>query len=489
MTQMIDLAYALPSSRLCIDSKLSITEDDVLGGDPQRTPQSTVSLEVGAAPRDQVLSVAAGWFFNTNVSLETTDDGRLKSTDIELGGEAGKVVVGVVGGAVALAGAFLAPPVAGVAGLRTLAAAEAAAGLAEPPSPGPTPRELEEAAFEEQRPDVAAMRTRYIALVEKTTRAIAETSEQLLANLPASVEKETIKRLKRLEDLRRRYSAELDRLNDLFKAWRSSTQRTRIESYQRYIELDQIRGLVVSDGVEPDLGGAPAVVRFAWETLGVVATVDPAGEPQEVATGSRENAVLVRFPRLVEVSVFERDPTGKAVLRERKPHLVMDAACETRTVKLRKSVWSKRGVKLGFSEIGTLTSFGHNTTSGAAAAAGAAGEVPAKVAESLEAAGKARKQLGSLSSVGLEEELNGVKQQAEKKQQELTLAGLTAGDKDHRELARLKLKAEIVEQRQKAGESKSSPDPTAEAIDELKQQVELLWLEAAAEKLKSGPGA
>lgn len=111
----ISIKYALPASRLHIDSVVTISEDSVLTADPAPSPQSTVMLEVGGDRRTHTLSVSAGAFFNTNVSLELTEDGRLKSTEFDLAGQAGKVVLGVVGAATSIAAAVVAPPVAPVA--------------------------------------------------------------------------------------------------------------------------------------------------------------------------------------------------------------------------------------------------------------------------------------------------------------------------------------------------------------------------------------
>ena len=313
------------------------------------------------------------------------------------------------------------------------------------------PKELEEEAFRAQQPEVAAMRERYATLVVKAAEAIAQLSGELIADPVNAVDKIGLKRLNRLEDLRRRLQSELDRLNGLFDAWRATTRSTRVETHQHYVELESIGDLRVRDGHKPNLANADPTVKFAWDELGVIVTIEPAGEFQPVKAEKRHNEVLVRIPRVATIDVYERAADGTAVLRESKPHLVMDGSCKTETVRLRKSMWSKRSAKLGFSELGAMTSYKHETESAAAAAAKTAGELPATVASSLESASKARKQLSALRTAGLEEELSQVKQEAEAKQQELTLSGLAATEAQHERLERLKQKAAIHEQREKAG--------------------------------------
>ncbi len=326
------------------------------------------------------------------------------------------------------------------------------------------------------------MRSRYVALVEKATEAVAKFSESLPLDAPQTIDKAALKQLARLEALRARLQGELDHYNGLFKAWRASTLHTRVETYQRAILLDTLRGVELTDDVKPDLDTFPPDLQFAWSTLGVAATVNTPTEPVEVpATG--ENEVLVRIPRRTIVNVYGKDAEGRAVLRESKRQLVMDSACELAVIKLRRSIWAKRGVTLGFNELGGLASFKQETESAAAAAATTAGEVPAKVTGSVEGAVKLRKGLGELDSQGLTEELARVKQEAEKKQQEMTLAGLTATAGDKAELERLKQQAELLEQHRKIGEGGTLP---AAATDQgsRKQQLELEKLEAEIAKVK-----
>jgi hypothetical protein len=476
------LDYALPASRVRIDSAVTIREDSLLGGDPVVSPQTTVTLEVGGGSRDQTLEINSGPFVNTAISLDLTEDGRLKSTELETVGEAGKVVLGVVGAATSIAAAVVAPPVVPL-GLTTLVAKGRVAALtAGAPAAVPTPREREEAAFASESAEVAAMRGRYVSLVEKATRAVAGFSESLPFDTPEAIGESQLAQLKRLETVRARLQAELDHYNELFKAWRASKQSTRVENFQRALLIDTLRGIEIEEGDVPALDGLPADVRFAWTRLGVAVTVSPPAEEQAIPAPAR-NQVLVRIPRRTVLSVFEKGKDGRALLRESKRQLVMDSACEVVAVKLRRSVWAKRAVDIDFDDLGGLASFKQQTDSAAAAIAATAGEVPAKISGGVEDAVKLRKGLGELGSQGLAEELARVKQEAERKQQEITLAGLTATARDKAELERLKLQAEQLEQHRKIGESGALPAAATEQ-GSRKQQLEVEKLEAEIAKAR-----
>jgi hypothetical protein len=465
----LELNYALPLSRLSIESDVTVTNDSVLD-EEKSTPLTTVSLEVGAASRDQTLEATTSFFRDTAIQLDLTDDGRLTSTALESTGELGKVVVGVVGFGVAAVGA--------AAHLMMMEGRPKAA------------TDKVEDEFAKANPDVARLRSGYIDLIAETTGQIAEIATQL-PNADASMKRKLIDRLGYLEGLLPVLRGELEKLNETFRAWRATTVVTRHESHQLFIDLDeaQTKGVTVTGG-QVDLSNASRAARTAWNDLGVAIVVEsPCSPPTNpVSAAKRKDAVLVRIPRQTTVSIYGKASDGRAVLRERKIHLVMDSCCETREIGLRKSLWTKRSVTLGFDELGALTSFKRQSDSAAAAAATTLGSLPATVADSLEAAGKIRSGLASLRAGGVEEELSRVKTEVELKQQELARAGLAATQKDHDELERLKQRAEILEQRKKIHEDTAIPvtDPAGTEISDLKQQVELTRLQLELQKLKAG---
>lgn len=487
----LELSYALPVSTLSIESQVTLEEDSVLGGGVKRTPQTSVSMEVGAATRNKTLAAHTGVLFNTKVELSLTDDGRLKSTSVDSGGELGKVVLGVAGLAATAVG-LVSPGKHAVLPMRAMLDGKALH-VEEEELKEETPEEKIERAFREANGEIANLRDRYVTLITEVSGEIAEIAEQLAKTDDAAERRALLGRLRYLNDLLPVLRAELDKLNEIFRAWRASTIKTRQEAHQLIVDLDAIRNAEVEvDNGEVSFGReASEQVRSAWFDLGVAVVVAPgcASNSSFAEAARHENAVLVRAPRWATMNVYEK-VRGRAVLRESKPHLVMDSYCETKLVKLRKSVWAKRSVAIGFSDLGAMTSYKHQADSSAAAAFSTLDSLPGTVSGSLEEAAKIRKQVSAFQSTGLEEELARVKQEVELKEKELTRAGLAATENDRAKLERLKQRAELLQQRKSIRDSQppapaQPPNPTATEIANLKQQVELLKLQSQMEKLSA----
>jgi hypothetical protein len=62
-------------------------------------------------------------------------------------------------------------------------------------------------------------------------------------------------------------------------------------------------------------------------------------------------------------------------------------------VRFRRSLWAKRSTKLGFSDLGVMTSYAIGSTSSAGALVDAAGQVPQAFSSNLEEAAKIDGQL------------------------------------------------------------------------------------------------
>jgi hypothetical protein len=482
----LELHYALPLSRLRIRSTLTVTIDSVLDKETE-APQSTVLLEVGPSKKTKVLKASTGRVFSTGVALGLTDESLLTSTDLEAGGEMGKIVIGVVGAVTTLAAAAHSP--AGLAaGITALDSVRMVTRQEAADSGGRSKEEIELTAFFEKDSVAADLLTRSKALLKRIGAERLGLFEQMLE--AESFEKTAAlqSRLFHLERLSRLVQSQLDALNEVFKAWRATTIQTRTKEYERLISLDALLAAEtkVENGEIHFADGASERVRFAWRKLGVAVTI----EPSEVETvpedpPHEDNQIVVRVPRRVTLNIYEKQ-NGKAVLKESKSHLVMDSRCVTRALKLRKSAWAKRSVSLGFSDIGALSSYKFQGESSAAAIASTAGSLPGTVTDSLEKGLKARELAGSLDRQGLEQQLAKVKAETDLKQQELTSAGLAATSTDYTKLERLKQRAELLQQRKTIRESRYSEpkeDPVATELGQLKQQVELLKLQAQIDRL------
>lgn len=489
----LEVRYALPESRIRLSSTVTVTEDTLFGS-KTTVPQTVVALEIGATARNRTLTQCRGWFHSTAATLALNEEGRLTSTSIESSGQAGKVVVGVVGAAVSVGSAVLGGGGAGLAA----AAASALNGASEArlmaigqelrqigePAPR-TPEEIEAAAFAEADPGAAAMRTRYQTLLRSTIEEIAQVSSRLLDAEDREQAALAAKWLASLEAALAVIQARLDALNGLFAAWRATKIETRTETHERLISIEDLNGskLHTSRRGKEVVESESKAVRKAWSKHGVAVEVRPrpGWEPRGGRRTAGKNEILVRIPRPVILDVYERGPEGEAVLRERKEHLVMDSRCDTEVFKLRRSRWAKRSLTLGFNDLGGLASLSDQSDSAAAAAATTMGELPATVSASLESAAKIRKEIGATGKI--EQQLARVKAEAELKQHELTRAGLTATASEAADLDRLKRLAEAIEYGEKIEKGTAEPGLAATEIAELKERLERLKLQTAIAKL------
>jgi hypothetical protein len=481
----LELKYALPESRMRIRSSVTTTVDTVLETE-SRAPQSTVTLEVGASSWMKKLRATSGGIFNTGLALEVTDEGLLKSSSLESTGELGKVLTSVVGAATTVAGALLSP--AGVGGAVATGAYLFMAEAPEVEPEAPTPADLEAAAFAESDSEAAALRSAFQMLVKQVNVQILQVAQELAAADTNEGLWALQRRLLVLQRLLEVLQARLDVLNGLFKAWRATTIQTEVAEYERLISLEHIRkanAMVSKDGIQY-CGEVTPEIEFAWSELGVAVTVEGASRRRASEPMSRKNQILVRMPRLATINVYEKDKDGKPVLKQSKPHLVMDSTCEIQAIRLRKSLFAKRSVSVGFSDLGALKSYAHQADSTAAAIASTAESLPGTVTASLENVVKAKGAVDSLRSRDLQQRLAKVKAEAELKQQELNAAGLSATAKDHGALERLKQEVAKLEQEDKLDELRATPvkDDVATEIEELKQQVELLKLRDKLAKLR-----
>ena len=391
-----EISYALPVSCLEVSGTVTETHDSILD-DTTYAPVSTVALHTHGIDRNQVLQILTGTLRDTALALQLTDDGLLTSADAESTGQLGKVVVGVVGAGAALASLVAAPPVgAAAAAAAAVAGHEAARAAAEIPQAGKqlTPEQKIAAAYAKAFPDIAARRTRYATLVSDAVDRTATLAEGMLADDAAPTTASAAIRQQR--ELLTILRAELDPLDKHFASWRAGTITTHVTQHQRCFSLDVLRGAGVRVTCDEVVFARDAdeSVRFAWDTLGVAVTMEPAGTPRPIPVETRPNAVIVRLPRRIRLSVYER-VDGVPVLRQEKPYLVVDAACETQVVRFRRSLWAKRSTKLGFGDLGVLTSYAVGSTSSATALADAASQLPKTVSSNLDEADKIAKDLSA----------------------------------------------------------------------------------------------
>jgi hypothetical protein len=431
-----ELSYALPVSCIGVDGTVTHTVDRVLDT-TDRLPEVAVTLHVHGIVRNQTLRIRTGALRDTSVSFELQQDGRLRSTSAESTGQLGRTLLGVAGAGAALAAVVTgAGPVAGLAGAAT-AGIVGGREIAGPDRLQPreqTPEQKVATAYRLAHREVAEARERYGALIDRASEELAAAVGQVLAGEGAT----SMAEVRRLRAVLKILRAEIAPLNEHFKAWRATTIGTRTERHQRCFSLDALRAARVEVGRDTVAfaGVAEAAVRAAWTELGVVVTMDPPGQPVADAESTRQNAIVVRYPRRVRLAVYEK-VDGRPVLREERPHLVVDAASETGVVPLRRSLWARRSVGLKFGELGVLTSYAQGSTSSLAAIGDTAGALPAAIAGGLEQGAK-------LDAAHLDAQLDMATTRVKLKQQELAAAGLAATEADYAELRKLKQEAAMA---------------------------------------------
>jgi hypothetical protein len=455
----LDVHYNLPVSALRFSGTVTEAHDTVLHT-KSKAPLAKVELEVVASRHGRVLRLDGGIVRDTSVALALTDDGRLQSANVTSTGEIGKVVLGVAGFAVHAVALFAAPV--------------AALGAFEDGVSSPEKQVAD--AYRQAWGEVAEQRDVFVGLITDGLKAIGEEGRKLLSPQGYSERAETLARLRLLEQQLPAWRSELDRLNAHYAAWRAGTIVERTEEHEAVITLDTLRGsgvTVAPDGAvsfNDEKAGAEA--RSHWDRFGLTVTMDPEGEAGTIDDPQEDNRVVYLVPRVATLSVYARGTDGKAELQRTVEQLVVDSACEARTITFDKSWLAERKTDLTFSSLGALTGISRETKASAASLAETLGSVPATVAGAVENAQKLRTAWVGLRGAGLSEELDRAKKEVELHQQKQTAAGLAATDTDYAELERLKQQADLLAKKKAIGDA--ALDTDARAITALKNQIDLL---------------
>ncbi|HUK76848.1 MAG TPA: hypothetical protein VL117_04515 [Thermoleophilia bacterium] len=486
-----ELPYRLPQSCVRIAGTRTFVHDAVLGRD-DTSAQATVALDVIAGHEPAELRIAEGLLDDTNVTFEWTDDGRLVTSAVALTGRAGTVAAGALSAGASLAGVLLGSPAmalscagAEAATAHRLASSnDGARAVAPGPAPatavgaaaGPRPvaadpasaeREAVGAAYRAAHPHEGAALDACAALVPEL---VAGLTDALRAVPVAGADKERTEALAAVHALESSIAAarsQAGALDEHFRAWRATTLVTRLEHYEFLLELDTLvaartspvleNGRLRSAGAGSDeQAAALAAVQAAFEALGVVVVVDdepgfsgptaPAAPAAPAPSPPGQNELLVRLPRRVRLTAYELDG-GVLVQRSSNPALVMDRRCPRVTVRLAKTLFGKRTLKLGFSAGSALQSLHVAATSEAAGLAEAADALPNAVALGLDRSRRIVGRVAALRGAELDQRLAVLTRQLQLKRQEIAQAGLLATEGSYGELAALKRQVELLQQR------------------------------------------
>lgn len=469
-----ELYYRLPVTALQFTGTVTTTVDTVLGGDPTTTPNATIAITTIASANQRRLVLENGLLRDSTASIVLTEDSRLTSTDLTTTGQVGKTIVGIVGAA---------------AHVAALAAPALLAALAQPAAAGTpdeelTPEQKVAAAYAAasnppgSNRDVAEARASYAGLVQDAIEKIAELGPLLLTTEDAAERKEVLRQLTAVEQQLPIWSAQLDKLNAHFQAWRQTTLKQTTESHSATLSLDHLRnaGARVENGVmsfeQRSEWGPTAAER--WARFGLMATI-PYVTPKEIPNPGDKNTIVVVIPRTETLSIWQREG-DRAVLVQKFQQLVVDDACATRTFTLDSSWFSRREMSLRFSDLGALTGISGTADSSAAAVAGLLGQLPGTVAGAVGDASKLRTAWSGLKNAGLDAELARVRSEVDLRTQQQSLAGLAATDADYAKLETLKQQADVVTQLKTLGDA--LPDSARDAA--LAQELAAVKAQLAA---------
>ncbi len=476
----LELPFRLPVSCVRIAGTRTFVHDAVLGRDDQ-SALATVTLDVVGEHEPSLLCIAEGLLVDTGVAFEWTDDGRLVTSSVELTGRAGTVAVGAVSAGAAVAGVLLGSPAmalscagAGTATAHRLGRGPVAA--AGGPAAATDGRAAETQATDALAADTRTVATAYrsahpdegealdtcAALVPELVRGLAGALGRVPAVADDKARAETLAAVRALEGALTSARAQVGALDEHFRAWRATTIATRLENYEFLLELDT---LVAAQALPALAGGclrsagsgdgenvaAMAAVQAAFEALGVVVVVegDPGAANGEAAArpSVEENEILVRLPRRVRLTTYELIAGGQLVKRSSTAALVMDGRCRHTTLRIAKTLFGKRAVKLGFSAGSALESLRIAATSEAAGVADTAGALANAAGLGLERSRRIVGRVAALRSAGLDQQLAVLTKELQLKRQEIAQAGLLATAGSYAELASLKREVALLEQR------------------------------------------
>jgi hypothetical protein len=503
----LELPYRLPQSCVRIAGTRTFVHDAVLGRD-DTSVQATVALDVIAGHEPVGLRIAEGLLVDTSVAFEWTDDGRLVTSAVALTGRAGTVAAGALSVGASLAGVLLGSPAMALScagadaatahrlassdgGARALAGPASATAIpaaaprpvaADPASAG---REAVGAAYRAAHPHEGAALDACAALVPELVAGLTDALRAVPAAGAGKERTEALAAVRALESSITAARIQAGALDEHFRAWRATTLVTRLEHYEFLLELDTLvaaqtlpaleKGRLRSAGAGDDEQvAALAAVQAAFEALGVVVIVDDdRGASARTTAGARaatgsesapsplaaaglaaasarsplaQNELLVRLPRRVRLTAYELDG-GALVKRSSNPALVMDARCREVPVRLAKTLFGKRSLKLGFSAGSALQSLHVAATSEAAGLATAADALPNAVALGLDRSRRIVGRVAALRGAELDQRIAVLTRQLQLKRHEIAQAGLLATEGSYGELAALKRQVELLQQR------------------------------------------
>jgi hypothetical protein len=478
--------YRLPMTHVRFSGTVTDSYDTILKKQLHASPNAIAEIMVMAdSSKWCEAKIKHGFFRDTAVSFEFTEDARLTTASSEVTGQAGKLVLGVIGVAATAAGVVLGlPGLAVAAAAGTIAAGKATGETTFAREEKPAEQTDEEKvydAYKKAHGDVADLRLELAKTQVELKQEMAATAAALASATDTSERTRLLRQLRSSKEALQIAGDEATKLDRHFAEWRASTIKTTTTDYDFTVPLTDLRNCKLENGAIQVASGS--VLQVIWDRLGLAVIPVELGseqgldEPEAASVPANgddpKSSVFVRVPRKLRLDIYRKDD-DKALLHRSREYLVMDDKCSVREIDLpKRRLFSKESKTLKFGPGGSLVAVSTASTAAATAAAEIASGLPAGVSGGLEQSKKILDQLSGLSTAAVDQQLAAIKKQVELKQQALVLAGLNATDQQYAELERLKQEAAILENRQKVAIGQATL-PDAADLARLKQEVESL---------------
>jgi hypothetical protein len=449
---MAEIAYALVTSAIRIRAAKVTTSDSFA---PPRSTVEDLQVElVHRAGPTRTLRTGTGKG-DQELSVRLTSDGRLQSIEYNTTG---------IGGAVVTASAKM------LAFVGSLAAAVVRTGnLAAADKRAPDPRE----AWAEKHPEEAAQLARLRQVASTTAAKLADVREQMAHEDGVIKLRNLAVREGMLESNLDILRSEIGRLEDLYKSWRNAHIARSSARVERLVDVEQLPVRGSLDVPNPATLKPP--LDELWNELGVlVEVVDPkrnaASPPPEPDDLSH---VTWRVPRPIELWVWKRGDDGPVLVSQSTVHIA-DAQSGIDSIELRGSLFGAHGGSLTFNDDGRPAALKIEKDSPVGAFANAFGSVPAAVTESVGHAKKLTDTWHELRDASAEREKAAAERELATARARLELVGVHATADDFAALKR-------AEQALKLRAATRAISPDADAVDDLKRQLDLVTAQADIE--------
>jgi hypothetical protein len=457
------MQYRLTETTVTITGTVNFTRDR-FDGDVERVDASTrvatIALGLRGDPTSEARRdvIVGSGLADDDFTMETSGDGRLLAVSYKSVGIGAQVTTSV------------AKVVAFVGGIAA-SLIKAGGALAADEPKAKTAEELARAEWEASNSDQLALQASGRELLKSANSQLFKTRKEVVTASDAKASSAALTRAARIQQVVDETRKDLDRIDQLYKAWRGTTKSSRTLSFSYEIALAELP--LAQSEVPPAIKSLSPASKAAWDNLGVIvglgnptigsargAAVDRFDEPQP-------DVVYWRQPRVVRVWIWKRGADEQPALDRTFPAVVLDELSYLAGVRLNAALFGERSGSLTFGEQGTPTKIVRADKSAIGAFAAALSEVPASVTAGLESASKAQTTFTGLLDAADERKLTAIKRRVDALNKELELKGLEATADLFDELKVLEQQVAIAD-----AEGKLKPPSEPSELDRLKTKLE-----------------